>query len=155
MSLSKIVCPECSDEMFYDGSAAGSEIPCPSCGTALIMPGTKPDIWKAKTDAFEYAIYGQHPVQAEGFVGGHPFYFRAKWNFWDFTVCTNHDYADAGSQIDPPDDTPGFFKAGDYEGYWLGEDFGNDTDASHMDIETSRTILEKCLNRFLEDLRNR
>lgn len=121
----------------------------------MVIPGTKPDGWKAKTEDYEYFIYGHHPVQAEGFVAGHPFYFRSKWDYWDFTVCTSHDFPDAGSSIEPPAGEEGFFRAGEYEGYRIGESYGTGTEASYLSSEISRTILESCLKRFLGDLRSR
>lgn len=115
----------------------------------LTLPGRQPASFEADTDSFHYRIYGQHPVQAEGFVAGHPFYFRAKWDFWDFTVCTSHDFPDAGSSLDPPDDCQGFFQDGEYLGYHLSQRHGQGTDASYLTVDEARAILEPCLRRFL------
>jgi hypothetical protein len=32
-------------------------------------------------------LSGQAPVQAEGAVAGLPFYFRARWDYWTFSVA--------------------------------------------------------------------
>ena len=147
--LEKILCPNCSEEILHDGSACGTEFPCPQCNTLLVMPGRKPDSLEVKTGQYNYVIYGQHPVQADGLVLGYHFYFRAKWDFWDFTVCTSHDFPDAPTIIEPADGKDGFFTFEEYEGYRIGKDYG--TDASYMSIETANCIIKKCVESFLGD----
>ena len=95
-------------------------------------------------------IYGQHPVQAEGLVQGHPFYFRAKWDFWTFTVCTNSENPDVPSSLNPPEDKSGFFEDGIHEGFHLSEAFGSDTDASYMNLDIAENVIRDSAQQFVE-----
>ena len=152
--LEKFYCLNCSSEMLHDGSAKGQNILCPNCGANIILPGQIAPKENLKTDEYSYKIYGQHPVQADGRVLGHPFYFRAKWNFWDLTICLSHDFPDAASWIDPPDGETGYFRDEEYEGFRFESDYGTDTDASFMNIETAKRIIEECLKQFVKDREN-
>ena len=149
--LEKIKCTECSFELLHDGSASGLSLKCPECGHDITLPGELPSGCVVKTENYSYELYGQHPVQADGEVFGHPLYFRAKWNFWYFTVCTSHDFPDAASSIAPLDNNKGFFVNGDYTGYWIGEDYGKNTDAGSMSVDTAKAIIEECINHFIHD----
>ncbi len=35
------------------------------------------------------SIGGNAPVQAEGTIDGHPFYFRARWGYWSLEINTS------------------------------------------------------------------
>jgi hypothetical protein len=91
-------------------------------------------------------IYGQAPVQAEGRVGGAPFYFRARHAAWDFTVCLSHDI-DA-SAIWPPDERPGFFTSDEYRGYYLRGDYGRRQEASFMRYDEAERIIRECARKY-------
>ena len=147
-----IQCHHCNGEFFHDGSLGGATLPCPNCGETIKMPGVEAPqrSIQDQTLDFAYEVYGQHPVQADGQVQGHPFYFRAKWDFWTFTVCTNSDNENVPSMIDPPEDEPGFFKDGEYEGFYLGGNFGSETDASYMDLDVAETIIRDSVQKFVQ-----
>jgi hypothetical protein len=120
------------------------------------MPGVQAPQSTIRDDAlgFECEIYGQHPVQAEGRIQGNPFYFRAKWDFWTFTVCTNSDDQEVPSCINPPQDKPGCFEDGEHRGYYLNEYFGSDTAASYMELDIAEAIIRDCVGQFVEALRD-
>lgn len=148
----KIECPHCKAEFFHDGSLAGMTVPCPTCGDSIKMPGTEPPTRSIEDRTLDLAcdIYGQHPVQAEGRVRGHPFYFRAKWDFWTFTVRTNSDNEDVPASISPTEEQNGLFDDGDHQGFFLSDAFGSDTAASCMDLDTAETIIRKSAQQFIE-----
>lgn len=94
----------------------------------------------------ECRIYGYAPVQADGRLAGHPFYFRARWDHWDFVLCTNAD-------IDPSclgqGDEPGPFREGEFEGFALWGDFGSDAEASSMPYAVAERLIRECASRYL------
>lgn len=145
-------CPHCGWDFFHDGSLAGRTIPCPNCKKEFRMPGVEAPQRTVRDEAlaFECTIYGHHPVQAEGRVQGHPFYFRAKWGFWTFTVCTNSDNQEIPSSITPPRDEPGLFDDEEYRGFYLSEQWGSDQEAGYMDLDTAEGIIRNCVQRFVE-----
>jgi len=83
-------------------------------------------------------VYGTSPVQAEGTVNGHSFYFRARHDEWTFSISEN-------SEIDPVDiqtieagKKHGFFKEGEY-----GQNGAES--ASYMDFKVAeKIILDNC-----------
>ncbi|MCP3927320.1 MAG: hypothetical protein GY714_32590 [Desulfobacterales bacterium] len=152
--LEKIICPDCKEEFMHDGSGAGCVMMCTSCNKYFIISGEYLTDF-VKTDKYHYNVYGQHPVQADGYILDFNFYFRAKWDFWDFTICTSHDYIDVASFLNPPEDKHGDFEYNDgekiYKGYWLDSRYGNNTDASYMDLKTANKIIQKCILKFLNE----
>jgi len=101
----------------------------------------------------ECTFFGQHPVQGEGYVMGYPSYFRAKWNFWHFTVCVSHKSSPViATLIDPPNDETGFFECGEYRGYMETEYFGTGLDASTMPLHVAEAIVRACAHRCLDAL---
>ncbi len=151
-SLQSVQCLNCGGQIFHDGSVAGRTIPCPDCGEHVQLPGVQPPTGKIHDEAlgFDCVIYGRHPVQAEGRVRGHPFYFRAKWDFWTFTVCKNNENPEVPSCINPPKDEPGFFQDGEYQGFYLSGDYGADKDASNMKVDIAGKIIRNCVKKFVE-----
>lgn len=94
-------------------------------------------------------IYGQAPVQADGRVGGKPFYFRSRHAAWTFTVCISHDI-DAAA-IYPQVEQPGFFQIDEYVGYFLSGEYGTGHGASSMRYDDAERIVRDCCRRFLGD----
>lgn len=66
-------------------------------------------------------IGGNCPVQAEGTVGGYPFYFRARGQKWTFEVADNvlYDSAKAWVAIFVHEESYG---GGPYDAGWMTED---------------------------------
>src|SRR6266480_3730557 len=56
-------CPKCEQELAVDSSGAGTEINCPSCGEAIVIPGAEPLIPAAGADSRPGAArFEAHPV---------------------------------------------------------------------------------------------
>jgi DNA-directed RNA polymerase subunit RPC12/RpoP len=56
-------CPKCEQELAVDSSGAGTEINCPSCGEAIVIPGAEPLIPVAGGDSRSGgARFEAHPV---------------------------------------------------------------------------------------------
>ncbi|WP_422927250.1 hypothetical protein [Singulisphaera sp. PoT] len=97
-------------------------------------------------------IYGLAPVQADGRLAGHPFYFRARHDFWTFTLCTNADIDP--SCINPPEENQvGLFRDGEYEGYELAGDYGSPRghEASFMPYAEAERLIRECAARYLRE----
>lgn len=88
-------------------------------------------------------------MQAVGFVHGAPFYFRARWETWTFTISLT-DHIDP-SAIGPPDEKAGFFRADDYLGYRIWGYYGQKYDASYMRYDDVERIIRECVRRYLEE----
>lgn len=155
--MERLVCPRCTGALFHDGSGSGLVMACPSCGNQLELPGERAPGGSFADEMLELecALYGRHPVQGEGRVRGHPFYFRAKWNFWYFTACTRHVEPWLPSSIGPTGDEDGFFLDGEHGGYMLTDYFGTGQDASMMALSVAEAIVRKCAARLLEALDGR
>jgi hypothetical protein len=149
-NLQQTVCPNCGRQLFHDGSIAGRSLPCPQCESIVQIPcdtrwhhDPKRTLSDSNT-GLECTLYGQAPVQAEGLIIGHPFYFRAKWSYWTFTVCVNSD-ADPAC-MEPKEDEPGFFEDGENQGYYLSGEFNN---ASFMRYDDAERIIRDCVQQFI------
>jgi hypothetical protein len=86
-------------------------------------------------------LWGCSPVQAEGYVSRHPFYFRARGHCWQFAVATGakpHRYA----AID--------VTTGEAKGFLVKQPYGaiGGMDASAMPYEEARQIIEQCALAF-------
>ena len=78
------------------------------------------------------------PVQAEGTVGDHAFYFRAKYDEWSFSVALS-------PEVDPVDiclPEQGFFREASYGAVRRSE-------ASFMPLEEARRLIAECAREFL------
>ena len=75
------------------------------------------------------------PVQYEGTVNGYPFYFRARWMAWSFTVATTPEEAVS---------TMGILNRQDW--------YGKNADASGMPYEDAEAIIRQCAQEFLLQL---
>ena len=73
-------------------------------------------------------IGGWCPVQAEGTVGGKPFYFRARGNQWSMAIGGD------------PIETPGWFREDEY---------GASPDAGYMPLDEARAFIEICAADYL------
>ena len=93
----------------------------------------------------ECHIYGHAPVQADGRLAGHPFYFRARWSGWTFTLCTNADIEPAAMD---EGDKPGFFRNGEFEGFALWGEYGSQTEASYMPYAVAERLIRECVAQY-------
>lgn len=139
-------CGRCDAEMSLQ------ELYCPQCGFQHEKyPGLTYGVIEIDNDlwtrpGFECCIEGQAPVQGEGYILGHPFYFRSRWDSWYFVMCINSEVDPAGMRWDEP----GFFKDGALEGFAQCGDYGETHDASYMPKDVAETIIRNCAIRFLE-----
>lgn len=77
------------------------------------------------------------PVQAEGEVKGHPFYFRARGITWSFSAAN-------GQEQDPvliDNAKQGFYREGKFKTEGLN--------ASFMPLNIARDIIQKCIEEFI------
>ncbi|HZT61078.1 MAG TPA: hypothetical protein VFA21_20905 [Pyrinomonadaceae bacterium] len=82
------------------------------------------------------------PVEAEGTIGGHPFYFRARHERWTFSVSEDAD-------VDPVDiDSP---EEGAAHGFFAAEKYGRSKSsaASYMPLDEAERIIERCAESYL------
>jgi hypothetical protein len=87
-------------------------------------------------------IYGNGPVQAVGTVRGFPFYFRARWDEWTFSISKF-------SEIDPVDIQ--FPDQGEMYGYFRESKYGEGPyDASWMEEAVAFDFIKTCVIEFLE-----
>lgn len=90
---------------------------------------------------FKY-LGGVAPVQAEGTVAGHPFYFRARHQRWSFAVSENSEISPVSIRTEKEGQQHGYFR----ESLLNGEPFA----ASWMPEEEARRIIHECANQYLE-----
>lgn len=55
-------CPKCDQELAVDSSGAGSEITCPSCGEAIVIPGSESPAARPATEPAQAEVPGALPV---------------------------------------------------------------------------------------------
>ncbi len=80
------------------------------------------------------------PVQAQGIVAGHPFYFRARWNEWTFSISEDPDVYPV--DLDYPEvGCYGFFRQGEYG--------AGKYSASYMPLAEAGEIMERCIREYL------
>ncbi len=84
----------------------------------------------------EGRVFGSAPVQGEGTVGGSPFYFRARWNEWTFSVA-NRDESDP---VLVESSSDGFFREGRVDGRY---------EASHMSLDRAEELIRDCARAYL------
>lgn len=91
---------------------------------------------------FDY-LGGMAPVQAEGTIAGHRFYFRSRYQHWTFSVSEHDDVSPV--EIDSPASGKayGFFREGDYG--------STPFEASYMPEEEARRIMEACAAEYLRE----
>lgn len=84
------------------------------------------------------------PVQAEGTVGGHPFYFRARGDAWTFSLAEEPGLDPAS--IDSAESAVG-------RGYFLAAQYGAPRSfaASYMPLAEARNLIRECVRRYRAD----
>ena len=84
------------------------------------------------------------PVQAEGTLDGHPFYFRARGELWTFSLAEEPGLDPV--YIDSADSAVG-------RGYFLAAQYGAPRSfaASHMALAEARDLIGECARRYLAD----
>lgn len=87
-------------------------------------------------------IQGPAPVQAEGTVNGFPFYFRARYDTWTFSISENPEVDPVDIQMDEQGKKYGFFAEGRVGNEW-------DYAASYLDDDKARHIIERCVSEYL------
>ena len=82
-------------------------------------------------------IETEAPVQVKGSIDGVPFYFRARWDAWEFGVGDDpiDVMIDEGTRN-------GFYRSGSYDPE--GDGFG----ASYMPVEAAKRIILECADEF-------
>jgi hypothetical protein len=86
-------------------------------------------------------LAGRAPVQAEGSVAGHRFYFRARHEAWEFLLSESPD-------IDPLDvpSKSGFLREGTYG-------LAPSSDASCMAPQAATAIIRRCAEQYFQSNR--
>jgi hypothetical protein len=81
------------------------------------------------------------PVQAEGMLDGHPFYFRARGDCWSFSLAE-------APGVDPADLDSAERAVG--RGYFLSEPYGatGSFAASYMPLSEARHHISDCIRRY-------
>jgi hypothetical protein len=84
------------------------------------------------------------PVQAEGTLDGHPFYFRARGDHWAFSLAQEPGLDPVF--IDSPDSALG-------RGYFLEAPYGapGSFAASYMPLGEARSLIDECARRYRAD----
>jgi len=84
------------------------------------------------------------PVQAEGTVDGHPFYFRARGDQWAFSVAEETGLDPV--YIDSAESAVG-------RGYFLAAEYGASGSfaASYMPLAEARDLIGECVGRYRAD----
>ena len=80
------------------------------------------------------------PVQAEGTVGGHAFYFRARGDTWEFTVAEHAGDDPAGLSSDDVTTGAAWYRTGTVPGEFA---------ASWMPIDQAVGLIIECANAYL------
>jgi hypothetical protein len=84
---------------------------------------------------------GWAPVQAEGTVAGHAFYFRARHQHWTFAISEHAHVAPVSMSSSEAGEAYGYFA----EAVYGDEEFA----ASWMDHDEARRIIERCAAEYL------
>jgi len=79
------------------------------------------------------------PVQAEGTIDEHPFYFRSRHDAWTFAVASD----EKGDPVEIYSSSQGFFREANY-----GDD---QFSASYMPLNDAREIIARCAKEFVEE----
>ena len=89
------------------------------------------------------SLGGSAPVQAEGTVAGHPFYFRARHEHWSFAIS---EYP----SVDPVDIQTG--ETGAKHGFFRESLYGTDRfAANYMLPAEAESIIRTCAAEYLSD----
>ncbi|PJJ48612.1 hypothetical protein [Hymenobacter chitinivorans] len=85
------------------------------------------------------ALEGYCPVQAEGTVNAYPFYFRARWKEWAFSIAET-------SLMDAVDMQS--FEGGEAYGFLVSGSVPGKYDASWMDYDVAEAIIKDCCRQY-------
>ena len=91
---------------------------------------------------FDY-LGGQAPVQAEGTVGGRPFYFRSRYEHWTFSISERDEVSPVEIDSAASGAEHGFFREGRYG--------TGPFEASYMPEEEARRIIRACAAEYLRE----
>jgi hypothetical protein len=94
-------------------------------------------------------IQGYIPVQAEGWVKGHPFYFRARYGNWIFVV--SFDAAIDPAALSEGSTEKGFFTDNGLRGYFLCGEYAYERangPGSYMPYSVAEQIIRESAARF-------
>ena len=95
-------------------------------------------------EGWDGELGGIVPVQAEGFVDGNPFYFRARGEHWTMTI--------AQPGTDPVDwtasDGAGGWHRADHILYHHDEDYGEWPEAGYMELNVAEGFITRCIAEF-------
>jgi hypothetical protein len=83
------------------------------------------------------------PVQAEGVVAGHPFYFRSRGEIWELTIADRVE--DDPALLDPQRTAAGLLW------YRSGVVAGGPFAASYLPIDEARSIINDCARAYLAE----
>lgn len=88
---------------------------------------------------------GNCPVQAEGRINGHPFYFRARWRYWAMHIAPSLDW---------PEDFCAWPDYGD-QNIWSHREMWGDNvfAAGWMPEETAREMIARAARKYVESAR--
>ncbi|MDY7225330.1 hypothetical protein [Hyalangium rubrum] len=84
------------------------------------------------------SVYGNHPVQGDGRVDGHAWYFRAKWAAWSMEIVEDTSISPEVMPVVGPE----------HPGWLVEEDWGTSPEASRMDDATAWQLIEQTIARF-------
>ena len=79
-------------------------------------------------------------MQAEGTIAGNPFYFRARWDEWAFSVAETEEVDAVDMQSMANAEEFGFVATGTT---------ADSYDASWMDLSEAESIIRKCSVQYL------
>lgn len=99
------------------------------------------NLYKPKLN-LEGTICGLSPVQAEGTINGHSFYFRARHDEWSFAISEATD-------IDPVDIED--IESGEKHGFFKEDSFGKKggESASYMPLDKAESIILACCSEYI------
>ena len=78
------------------------------------------------------------PVQAEGTLAGHRFYFRSRHESWEFSLS------------DDPAIDPALINSEEHGFYRTGECSGGPYAASYMPLPEAEALIRRCAGEYLE-----
>lgn len=82
------------------------------------------------------------PVQAEGTVAGHPYYFRARGEIWSFTIA---EMLDGDPVLLGPEDVvagTAWYRSGTVPGRFA---------ASYLPLDEARSLIHECAQAYLNE----
>lgn len=99
-------------------------------------------------EGWQGVISGMCPVQGDGTIDGHPWYFRARGSRWEMVIAEDRD----GDPLDCYGGTRGFPAA---PGWWMREPWGTGFDAGYMTPDEAWECASKGFAAFRTGTMNR